>query len=217
MADTTWNVLPCSHRLAVDQHTLDPALGNQSHQGRQGNWIFFFPIIFHDCSGFVSQMLESADFNYKISPVCLVELMKTLSQSLFISPSPSDDVIWAPDLQLAAAASRCTSEALSHFCWTFETTQWDGLHSQGSCFLHSGLYRSLEPGGIPQAVSTVPAPCTVVQAHRWEKTARNKEVGYFIKSGIAYGTFYLKHRVIHWIFERGTEMVNHSEMERHFN
>lgn len=70
-------------------------------------------------------------------------------QPFFNSPFLSDDVIRAPDLQLAAAATHCTSEALPHFCWASATSQWDRMHSQGSCLLHPGLYRSLEPTGLP--------------------------------------------------------------------
>lgn len=98
-----------------------------------------------------------------------------LKQPFFISPFLSDDVIRAPDLRLAAAATRCASQALPLICGAFATAQWDRMHSQGSCFLHTGLYRSLEPTGLPQAVSTVPASCTVVQTHRWESC----ETGYW--------------------------------------
>lgn len=84
----------------------------------------------------------------------------------FISPFHADDVIRAPDLWLAAAAPSRTCEAWLHICWAFATAHWDRMHSQESCFLHPGLYWSLEPSGFPKAVSTVPTPCTVVQTHR---------------------------------------------------
>lgn len=84
----------------------------------------------------------------------------------FISPFLADDVIRAPDLWLAAAAPSRTCEAWLHICWAFATAHWDRMHSQESCFLHPGLYWSLEPSGFPKAVSTVPTPCTVVQTHR---------------------------------------------------
>lgn len=99
-----------------------------------------------------------------------------LTQQFFISPFLSDDVIRAPDLRLAAATTRCTPEALPHFCWASATTQWDRMRSQRPCFLHPGLYRSLEPTCLPQAVSTVPAPCTVVQTYRWEWLLGTKEL-----------------------------------------
>lgn len=99
---------------------------------------------------------------------------KTLRQPFFISPFLPDDVIRRPDLWLAVAATCCTSEALPRFNRALATTWWDRMHSQGSCFLHFGLYRSLEPTGLPKAVSTVPASCTVVQAHRWESILGTK-------------------------------------------
>ena len=121
-----------------------------------------------------------------LSFVCLRFLAKVLlilkctthfifTQLFFISSCLPDDVIGAPDLWLAAAAARCTPEAGPRSRWAFAITWRDWMHSQGSCFLHPGLYRSLEPTGLPQAVSTVPPPCTVVQAHRWE-TQEDREI-----------------------------------------
>lgn len=49
-------------------------------------------------------------------------IKKTLRQPFFISPFLPDDVIRAPDLWLAVAATCCTSEALPHFIWAFATT-----------------------------------------------------------------------------------------------
>lgn len=49
-------------------------------------------------------------------------IKKTLRQPFFISPFLPDDVIRAPDLRLAVAATCCTSEALPHFIWAFATT-----------------------------------------------------------------------------------------------
>lgn len=111
-----------------------------------------------------------------------------LTQPFFISPFLSDDVTRAPDLWLAAAAAHCAAKTLPHFCWAFATNQWNRMHSQGSCFIHPGLYRSLEPTGLPQAVSTVPAPCTVVQTHRWVRLPWPKKV-VIRKSAISCGKF----------------------------
>lgn len=108
-----------------------------------------------------------ATFFAQLSGNLSTNISNKLTQPFFISQFLSDDVTRAPDPWLAAAVARCAAEALPGFCWASATTQWDWMHSQGSCFIHPGLYRSLEPTGLPQAVSTVPAPCAVVQTHRW--------------------------------------------------
>lgn len=112
----------------------------------------------------------------KLSHVQAQYISDKLTCIIFIFPFLSDDVTKAPGPWLVAAVACCAAEALPRFCWTFAITQWDRMHSQGSCFIHPGLYRSLEPTGLPQAVSTLPSPRTVVQTYRWVMLPGPKKV-----------------------------------------